>query len=79
MSRQISNTEQLFAGCNVRVGNLLGEVHSVDLLPAVPCGIVAVHTIKFTHRRCRNFGQTFSVVEIKPKTERVNYSFIHVL
>lgn len=69
----------LDVGTKVRVGNLLGEVIKAEMLQAVPCGEIAVHTIKYTHRRKRMFGATFRVEELALPTEgTTNYSFIEV-
>jgi len=65
--------ELLSAGTSVRVQNLLGKVVSAKMVKAVPCGFVALHRIKYTHR----VVSRTKTVELKnPISKFANYSFI---
>ena len=80
--RKILSEEQLAPGTAVIVGNREGTVKSVSLERGAGCsgGFVALHKIKFTHRRVRGFGNNYSSVKLpRPRTQFVNYSFIYAL
>ena len=71
----------LSVGQAVRVGNRLGTVIKAEMQQAVPCGMIAVHTIEFTHRMAwKRTGMKTRVLEsIKPIKQSVNYAFIEVI
>lgn len=71
--------ECLPAGAKVKVQNRVGTVTKSELVRAHPCGQVAQHTIKLTHKLVRNIGFTSKLVLLdKPKTVQPNYSFIEL-
>lgn len=76
---RINPHQVLDNGTQVKVGSLLGTVIKHEVVPAVPCGMITVHTIKFTHRCKFNAGRMTTIALAKPKTDSVNYSFIEVL
>lgn len=75
----------LEAGTKVRVDGKYGVVVSSKMSPAYPDGMIAVNTIKFTHKydtkRSVSTGKlsTILVPLKKEVTHGVNYSFIEVL
>ncbi len=68
--------ELLPVGTRVKVGLKVGIVIASNMVQAVPCGLVCLHTIRFTHilRRLRPSGYA---LDLHPgKTQTVNYSCI---
>ena len=65
-------------GQRVSVGNRFGTVIKAEYKPAHPCGIVALHTIKFTEKQVYKCANTYKMESIKPVTQSVNYAFIQV-
>lgn len=72
----IGSGDLLPEGATVRVNNEYGTVINAKYVTAHPSGVVALHKIKFTHRRRRKFGQNYVIEKIKPVIREVNYSFI---
>jgi hypothetical protein len=66
-------------GTKVRVGTRHGYVESSSIVPAVPSGIITIHTIVFTHKEVRGFAR-IKKLEPLPKfiRKKVNYSFIEI-
>lgn len=76
MQRCTPDTE-LEVGKTVFVNNMKGIVINCNRVPATPCGMINVHTIKYTHKIKRLAVHQIKWIEINnPKTERVNYSCI---
>ena len=76
MNKVHPNTE-LAVNTPVTVGNQRGYVVKCERVPATPCGMISVHTIRFTERLKRLIGYNTKWVKIKKqKNEKVNYSFI---
>lgn len=74
---RIGPHEMLAIGTPVKVGNRFGTVVKAEVVQAVPCGTIVVHTIHFTHKVVRGAGRIAKKVELhQEKTETVNYSFI---
>jgi hypothetical protein len=76
---KIQSHDLLATGTPVQVKNRRGIVISAEYVRAVPCGFVALHTIKYTHKRkilCMN-RQTWE--PIKPITQTCNYAFINTI
>lgn len=65
-------------GTRVRVGNEFGTVVGHKIAIAVPSGKIVVHTIRFTERRVRKFGNNWVIKPIDPVEKTINYSFIEV-
>lgn len=78
---RIQAHDLLAVGQAVCVGNRLGTVIKAEIQQAVPCGLIAVHTIEFTHRMAwKRTGMKQLVLEaIKPVKQSVNYAFIEVI
>jgi hypothetical protein len=77
---KIDSMEQLPVGTPVRVDDKFGIVKKCEIRKAVPCGLIAVHTIEYVCKRVRNFGQNYSYVALaKKEVSTTNYSFILVL
>ena len=77
---KIDSMEQLPIGTPVRVGNRFGIVKKCKIRKAIPCGLIAVHTIEFVCKQVRDFGRNYSCVALEKKqVTTVNYSFILVL
>ncbi len=74
--------DMLSEGTLVMVGSLNGTVKKCDYVPAHPCGMIAVHTIRFTERRIskrlRSGVMTVKTEPIKPVTRRINYASIQL-
>lgn len=73
----------LAVGTRVYVNGRIGRVVRASMQPAHPCGMVAVHTVKFPHRREGRRQADGSIRTIsKPiaeKIQTVNYSHIQVI
>ena len=66
-------------GTRVRVQNKRGVIVKAEYVAAHPCGVVPLHTIKFTHVGKIKFANRITWLPIKkPKVETANYSFISV-
>jgi len=78
---KIQAHDLLSVGQAVRVGNRLGTVIKAEMKQAVPCGLIAVHTIEFTHRMAwkRTGMKTRALEAIKPVKQSVNYAFIETI
>lgn len=77
---KIDGMEQLPVGTPVRVGSMFGIVKKCEIRKAVPCGLIAVHTIEFVCKQVRDFGRNYSYVSLEKKqVTTVNYSYIIVL
>ena len=78
---RITSHECLPDGTTVTVNSLVGVVINAKHVPAHPCGTVALHTIKFTHRkilkRLADGRQVSRLESIKPFQQSVNYAFIN--
>lgn len=55
----------LLVGTKVCVGNKVGTVLKAEMVPAHPCGQVALHTIRFTHKRIKLWASNFKEVPMK--------------
>lgn len=80
----ISPDTLLPIGTNVIVKRYVGTVVDAKMVAAIPCGMIALHTIKFTGERVfvrdREFPAGKYVTKpVKPRARSVNYSFIEVL
>jgi hypothetical protein len=76
MKNRLNPHDLLSVGTAVKVRNLRGKVTKAEMRPAVPCGFVAVHTVRL-EEKLATFGAGRSRWEaIKPKTQDCNYSFI---
>jgi hypothetical protein len=76
MKNRLNPHDLLPVGTPVMVRNLRGKVTKAEMLPAIPCGFVAVHTVKL-EEKLATFGAGRSRWEaIKPKEQTCNYSFI---
>lgn len=84
MSR-ITPYTMLDAGTKVRVDAKYGIVVSSKMVQAHPSGMIAVNTIKFTHKYtterniCTGKLSTILVPLKKEITHGVNYSFIEII
>ena len=77
--RHLHPLEQLPIGHEVSVGNMRGVVIGVQTVPAVPCGMIAVHTVNLTHKLVREFGNRNKIIEMdKPKNQRIGYCSIYI-
>jgi hypothetical protein len=83
--KTISSNQLLPIGTEVTVGNKIGTVVRAEMVPAIPCGTVARHTIHFTAvkinaRRVSSAKGLVHKYDIKPmnKTIDVNYAGIWV-
>lgn len=77
---RIDSMEQLPVGTPVRVDNKFGVVKKCKIRKAIPCGLIAVHTIEFVCKRIRDFGNNYSYVALtKKEVSTTNYYFILVL
>lgn len=76
--KSISPGTMLDVGTRVLVKNRVGTVQSAKMVTAVPSGVVALHKIRFTHKRTVSLGKSVDAA-IKPVCDEVNYSFIEVL
>lgn len=78
---RITAHECLPDGTAVTVNSLVGVVVNAKHVPAHPCGTVALHTIKFTHRkvlkRLADGRHVTKLKAIKPFKQSVNYAFIN--
>jgi len=64
-------------GTVVIVKNQKGYVTKCERVPATPCGMINVHTIRFTDRKVILSGLRSMWKKLdQQKEERVNYSFI---
>ena len=80
ISDKIDSMEKLPVGTPVRVGNKFGTVKKCEIREAVPCGLIAVHTIEFVCKQVRDFGRNYSYASLEKKqVTTVNYSYIIVL
>jgi len=80
---RIGPLDPLEIGTKVCVGSKLGEVIKCDYVQAHPCGMIYVHTIRFTERqipkRLRSGHMTMVTEPIKPFESRINYANISVV
>lgn len=78
---RIQAMDQLPLGVKVRVGNKVGHVVKVELVESSNrAGLIALHTIEFTHKVVYSFGTKFRLEELaKPKRQSVNYASIWVV
>ena len=80
---RIGPHDPLEIGQPVAAGNRYGTVIAVDYVPAHPCGMIYVHTIRFTakrvFKRMRSGAVAHKMEPIAPVDQRVNYSGITVL
>lgn len=77
--RRIDATECLRVGDRVQVGSRVGVVVAADLVPARPCGEVARHKVKFTHRKKSLFRRSELEPLKKETIESVSYVAIWAL
>lgn len=64
-------------GTEVRVKNRIGTILKAEMIRAVPSGMIALHTVRFTKRIICGFASTeIDVVDLRPITHTVHYSFI---
>ena len=66
------------ANTAIRVGNKRGNVVSCEYVPAQPCGMIAVHTVKLTDKIVRDYGRVWHWQPIEEKPRTVNYTAITV-
>lgn len=72
--------DQLAPGTKIRVKNKIGVIVGAQIVPAVPSGLIVVHTVCMTAQRVRGFGTAYRLVPIKtPVYQTVNYASIEVL
>lgn len=72
--------DQLEPGTKIRVKNRIGTIINAKTVPAVPSGMIVVHTVCMTTLRVRGFGTEYRLVPIKnPVYQTVNNAFIEVL
>jgi hypothetical protein len=78
--------DQLALGTLVQVGNMVGNVVKVEIVPAHPSGMIVVHTIMFTDKVILKHIQGWDRKAVykktklkKPTRKTVNYSSIFVL
>jgi len=83
---RIGPHDQLALGAIVQVGNMVGSVVKVEVVPAHPTGMIVVHTIVFTDKVVLKHVQGWDQKAIykkiklkKPIKKTVNYSSIFVL
>lgn len=83
---RIGPHDQLTLGTLVQVGNRMGNVVKVEVVPAHPSGMIVVHTILFTHKVVLKHIQGWDKKAVykktvlkKPVKQTVNYSGIFVL
>lgn len=76
----IGPLEELAPGTKIRVKNKIGVIIRAQTVPAVPSGLIVVHTVCMTALRVRGFGTAYRLVPIKnPVYQTVNNAFIEVL
>lgn len=80
----ITPDTMLEVGTKVRVKDNLGTVVKVEWVPAQPSGMIAVHHIRFTHKKIKVRNANSAEISwfdkpIPVTTTTVNYSFIEVL
>lgn len=72
--------DQLAPGTKIRVKNKIGTIINAKTVPAVPSGLIVVHTVCMTAQRVCGFGTAYRLVPIKtPVYQTVNNTFIEVL
>ena len=76
---KISHLTELENGTLVQVGNRRGMVIDCKIEQAHPAGLIAVHTIKFTHKVKTLTANRHAWEPIKPITKRINYASLLVL
>lgn len=69
----------LAIGTAVQVLNRRGVVVKAEYVQAVPFGMVALHTIKYTHKRKILTMNRQTWEPIKPVTKTCNYAFIETI
>jgi hypothetical protein len=77
--RRIQPAELLAPGTAVQVGARIGTVHASAIVPAHPCGTVALHHVRFTHRLapCSIAGRVAAPKPLsRPVVQVVNYASI---
>ena len=68
--------DMLADGTQVRVGVKVGVVVKCDIVPAHPCGMIAVHTIKVTHiAKSKRLRSGRSIMELIPLAKSYRASF----
>jgi hypothetical protein len=78
MRDHIGPLDQLPSGTKVRVGNKRGTVVSSVYVPAVPAGMIYVHTVKLIEKYVGNNLRPNRWETIKPQTLTVGYCSIFV-
>jgi hypothetical protein len=77
--RRIQPAELLAPGTAVQVGGRIGSVYASAIVPAHPCGTVALHHVRFTHRLapCSIAGRVAAPKPLaRPVVQVVNYASI---
>lgn len=79
--RRIENNELLKIGTEVQVKGLRGKVVAAEIVPAHPCGTVALHTIEYNEKQAATrigVAEKCWLKMKKPIIRKANYSFIYV-
>lgn len=67
-------------GTPIVIGNRRGVVTGCEVLPAHPCGMIAVHTVELRETRRRTCGQSYKWEPLeKPLKWRGNYTALNVI
>lgn len=78
MRKHIGSQDQLPNGTKVRVGNKRGTIVSSVYVPAIPSGMIFVHTVKLTEKCIGNNLRPNRWEPIKPQTLTVGYCSIFI-
>lgn len=78
MREHIGPLDQLPNGTKVRVGNKRGVIVSSVYVPAVPSGMIYIHTVKLTEKYTGNNLHRYKWESIKPQVLTVGYCSIFV-
>ena len=74
----MSPDQLLDIGTAVIVGNRKGTIVKAEFVQAHPCGVVPLHTIKFTQKRKILTGNRTKWIDLdKVKIEPINYASIN--
>lgn len=75
---RINPLDVLSKGTAVSVGSKRGVVIGCEVVPAHPCGMIAVHTIHLKEKRKNLYGNVFKYVSCD-EIWSGNYSFVNAL
>jgi len=71
--------DRLPAGTRIRIKGKYGTIISSEIVPAIPCGKIAVHTVLLTAKAVRTYGYHFKMIAINEKPKKVNYTAIETI